>query len=467
MGRKSRKARRTSRRAARKSKRAARKTSRKAAKVSRKAKRSVRTASRKKNRSTRKSSKKSSRKAKKETRIEKREEKKETKIKEREEGQRTLYTSETGEKVLAPEESMRSLTPEEQKGAVKKGRKKIVQTTAESVLAVGGTAAGMAPAGGAMKTGGKVLSKIGRLFKGRPKTDITTRINVDKVGRQLGYSAEQTAALAKDIGRQRISLTAKYLLTNPNYLKTGRIAMNTKTIAQGTNVLSGSFSKKALAYFGAWATSVFLGRWGHAEAPEALAIPLRDARVQAIQTGDWSIFDESMEAAEELSNPSVWKQIALWSPVAALPGIADKIKGVAEGIELLRKMSDKDKERQLEGTTEEDKWAQRDAEQKEAEERRVQRDIEFKAAEEERIKLQKERDKKFKEEQEGRDTRSRQNAAHYFILSQLKEGVKIEEIDKEIVDLARKSHLFMGKFPRTTQKYEGGSRGGLGFGLFK
>jgi hypothetical protein len=123
-----------------------------------------------------------------------------------------------------------------------------------------------------------------------------------------------------------------------------KVAMNTKTMTQAETILSGGvFSTKAMVLFGSWASSVFLGRWAQAEAPEAIAIPLRDALRQANETGDFSIYDEYSEAAREITDVSIWREIALWSPIAAIPGIESKIKGVRKGVELIDAIAQKDK----------------------------------------------------------------------------------------------------------------------------
>ncbi len=125
-----------------------------------------------------------------------------------------------------------------------------------------------------------------------------------------------------------------------------KVAINTKTMTQAETILSGGvFSTKAMVFFGSWASSVFLGRWAQAESAEAIAIPLRDALRQANETGDFSIYDEYAESAREITDVSIWREIALWSPIAAIPGIQNKIKGVREGVELIDAIANKDKEK--------------------------------------------------------------------------------------------------------------------------
>ena len=121
------------------------------------------------------------------------------------------------------------------------------------------------------------------------------------------------------------------------------VAINQKTTALATSALSKSFSTRALAIYGAWAGSVFLGKWGQAEAAEPITIPLRDALRQAQETGDWSIYDEYSEAANEIANVSMWENIISYSPFSAIPGILAKMKGVKKGIELIDAIAEKAK----------------------------------------------------------------------------------------------------------------------------
>ena len=95
-----------------------------------------------------------------------------------------------------------------------------------------------------------------------------------------------------------------------------------------------------MAFYGAWASSVFLGRWGQAEAPEAIMIPIRDLIKVAETPEDWAEIDEHLRLAEELSNTSKWEELILWSPFAAVKGIMDKVRGVAEGTKILRETAE-------------------------------------------------------------------------------------------------------------------------------
>ncbi len=231
--------------------------------------------------------------------------------------------------------------------------------------------AGLGIGGVGGKVGG-VVSKIKTLRGAGKAVGIAKRIDVDVVGKQLGFTADQTAALAKEIGRQRVTLVARDLLQFPNSAKIGQMAVNRKSIGLSKNYLSRAFSIKTMALFGAWASSVFLGRWAKAEAPEGIMIPLRDAIKQAEITGDWSTVDEYTRAAAEITDTSTWEQILLWSPFSAVVGISKKIEGVANGVLLLSAIAEEAKSIQA---TEEVEGSTFEQERKEAEIGKRERDI--------------------------------------------------------------------------------------------
>lgn len=109
----------------------------------------------------------------------------------------------------------------------------------------------------------------------------------------------------------------------------GFIMKNTKTQSLATQALSRVFSAKTLAILGTAAGTVFLGKWGQAEAPEGLNIIMRDALKQAERTGNWEIYNEAKAARDEITDLSMWEKIGLWTPgVSAVIGISQKIAGV-------------------------------------------------------------------------------------------------------------------------------------------
>lgn len=118
-----------------------------------------------------------------------------------------------------------------------------------------------------------------------------------------------------------------------------KVAANTKSLKQATRILSLSFGATVLGILGAWAGSTFLGLWGQAETPEPITIPISKFLVpNAMQTGDWSLVDEAMAEAEELTNLEEWEKIVLGTPAAPAVGVINKIKGSIAGIEVLKKV---------------------------------------------------------------------------------------------------------------------------------
>ena len=141
------------------------------------------------------------------------------------------------------------------------------------------------------------------------------------------------------------------------------LAKNTKTLKVAGKYLSRFFGKKAMVFYGAWASSVIIGLWGRAESPESIAFPeykylIADAR----RTGDWSLVDEAEAAKAEVLNLKTWERIALWSPISAFVGISKKIVGAISGATTISKIIDDSKIQQETGQTEADFWIERDAE---------------------------------------------------------------------------------------------------------
>ena len=200
-----------------------------------------------------------------------------------------------------------------------------------------------------------------------------------------------------------------------------RVAMNTKTARGTATVLGRRFSPRALAFAGAWAGSVFLGRWGEAEAAEPISIPLRDALKQAKETGDWSLYDEYKTAADEITNLSIWEQILLWSPIAAVKGSLDKLKGVKKGIQLINAIATKEKEREPEESFEDSsKRIAGEKREKELQERTADEDYYKRLSEE---SDQRKRDERKEQEdyysgirakQDEADKKKRQEDAEYW-----------------------------------------------------
>lgn len=136
----------------------------------------------------------------------------------------------------------------------------------------------------------------------------------------------------------------------------GAIAINSKTAGLVGKILGKFFSKKTLAFLGASASAIFLGQWGQAEAGEPISITMRDALRQAQETGDWTIYNEAMNARNEITDLATWEKILLWTPAAPFIGITNKIKGAITGGVIMDKVAEKEKVRQETNQTNEDYW---------------------------------------------------------------------------------------------------------------
>jgi len=196
-------------------------------------------------------------------------------------------------------------------------------------------------------------------------------------------------------------ILGKYVLNpagtaTPTVSKVGQMTINTKTLGLSKSMLSKAFSTKAMALYGAWASSIFLGRWGQAEAPEAILIPLRDLIENAQTPEDWALVEEHLASAAEIADLSTWEEIILWSPFAAIPGIANKARGVAEGVQVLAESAAKVQELQnLEEETGESDFARQ---RREGDEASTQRRLEEQALDSQYFQLI--RDKKYEEAEE-------------------------------------------------------------------
>lgn len=138
-----------------------------------------------------------------------------------------------------------------------------------------------------------------------------------------------------------------------------RILANTATGKIVMGALGKVFSIKALVYGGAWASAVFLGKWGQAEAPEPLNIVLNKYTIpDAIRTGDWSLVEEQQASRDELLDLEKWEEILLWSPFSPFVGIPNKIEGSIKGAVAQDQVIDDKRRQQEEGLTDEDMYRQ-------------------------------------------------------------------------------------------------------------
>ncbi len=155
---------------------------------------------------------------------------------------------------------------------------------------------------------------------------------------KLGFTLTKAPILAKTgkIGQSGISKlfqAGSTLGTNT----ARRLAVNTKTTALATGALSNHFGAKALAIGLPWAASVFMGKWASAEAAEPITFNLLRTAKIAEETGDWSTYDEYLEAAKEITDLTIWERVLGLSPFAAFTGSMRKLDGIRKGLELADK----------------------------------------------------------------------------------------------------------------------------------
>ena len=242
----------------------------------------------------------------------------------------------------------------------------------------------------------------------------------------LGKYVLGQGAKAIEVAKATFTATAPRTATQ-TISKVGEMVINSKTIGLSKGMLGKFFSGKAMAFYGAWASSVFLGRWGQAEAPEAILIPIRELMSNAKTPEDWAQVDEHLKLAEELSNTSAWEDIILWSPFSAVKGILDKVRGVAEGTKILRETAEQVIEEQA--RIEEQGGSDFDVAQEERDVARDERDSEFAQSEEDRNTRQDERDEKFTADQDARDAAKERETRIQQEVYRLRREKKFDEAD--------------------------------------
>lgn len=164
----------------------------------------------------------------------------------------------------------------------------------------------------------------------------------------------------------------KHIVGKAPGLITNNIPVNTKTIKLTTKIIAKAFSKKAVAFYGAWMASVGMGIWANAEAPEGIIFPTTKFLIpEAQRTGDWTEVNAANELAAEASDMNIWEKIISWSPAGVIPGAINKLKGNAEGVKILTKYTNDQQIKQETGQTEAEYWKQRNIEQAEQEKNAV------------------------------------------------------------------------------------------------
>ena len=282
-------------------------------------------------------------------------------------------------------------------------------------------AGGLAGLGAAAKYTPTVLAgKGGDMWKGADAAvnQIVSTVRSDMGGGVLGtfqLNAANAGANAAITAAKTTTTTAARIGT-PTVSKVGEMAINAKTIGLAQRFLAKFFTKTTTSInqmtgvktvttstsvgsyatkLAWWASSIFLGRWGQAEAPEGVLFPLRDLMETAKTEEDWEVVDQYRQMAEEIADTSIWEEIVLWSPFAALVGIFNKIRGMAKGVEIMKETGVAIREEQMrekaQGGTD---W---EVAQRERDAAKEERDKEFKQSEKERGEAE-EREARIKQE---------------------------------------------------------------------
>lgn len=232
-----------------------------------------------------------------------------------------------------------------------------------------------------------------------------------------------------------------------------RFATNTKSTALTKSWLAKiGGSGVVITLLGSYPFSAFIKQ----EALQQLGF----AQFTASEEGDLEGLDRTIEEVEKILTAEPWEKILFAIPyVNVVKQVKDFLGAVEVNLEIRKRQAERLRQGKL--TPENQRWEDirqesilRDEEKQASieESRKIQeeRDIGFEEAEEERIERQEERDLNFLEQQEGRDLKDRQDSAYFEVLRQMKspfpDGTPVEEIDQEIVALARQSNLFLGQF---------------------
>ena len=156
----------------------------------------------------------------------------------------------------------------------------------------------------------------------------------------FGASSIQAAPAVISTGKQLISsaITKALTSTTGQAATTGTTTtqINAKNVKIINNLITKELTKKGilstssglLTKIAGAAGLVFLGMWGQAESGEPLSIAMRDISYEAKKTGNWDLYNEAAEIRNEIIDLEIWEQAAMWTPLAPLIGITNKIKGV-------------------------------------------------------------------------------------------------------------------------------------------
>ena len=182
---------------------------------------------------------------------------------------------------------------------------------------------------------------------------------------KIYYTVARAKLYSNDISTaSRIGKATKYVVSGNKVYKVGA---NVKELELVNTIFRHKLSIAALMAGGTWLGSVFMGLWGKGESAEPISMATYKYLIDyGKKTGDWSLYNEAINAAEELTDIPMWKKVLLASPLSAVEGSISKIKGAKKGVELMKKIGEDYKIQQQNKETDEEKWArikQREMEQ--------------------------------------------------------------------------------------------------------
>lgn len=108
------------------------------------------------------------------------------------------------------------------------------------------------------------------------------------------------------------------------------VATNTKSISIMANKIKKHLSKNAIKYLGGWVIATSFSLWGKAEAPEPFGFNSKYIMQDALQTGNWTIYDEAQAAELEVMNYTWWQEALSWTPVGGFVTFPKKLKGIID-----------------------------------------------------------------------------------------------------------------------------------------
>lgn len=140
---------------------------------------------------------------------------------------------------------------------------------------------------------GAVGARAGAAVVPKAIIQVGKRVNVDAIGKAAGLTSKQTAALATQVGRERINVIARY-------------AVNPKSKALTTSILTkAGMAVGAAAIVGTVVGTYPFANFELAEATDKIGIAI----FKAAEAGDEEEVARLQEYLEEMVNPSVWDSI--------------------------------------------------------------------------------------------------------------------------------------------------------------